>query len=125
MKERRFKTGFAAGGNKFDPVFTPTVRNILEILRIYPATLDIQLEAMTTLQWRISHITKQDNYELEHFAGSAYVNTLYSALDRNLCQDLCFLQWVIKIVKSKILHCKKASSNNDMSLLQYVKNTIN
>jgi len=45
--------------------------------------------------------------------------------DRNLCQDSCFLQWVIKIVKSKILHCKKAWSNNDMSLLQYVKETIN
>ena len=46
-------------------------------------------------------------------------------MDRNLCQDSCFLQWVIKIVKSKILHCKKAWSNNDMSLLQYVKETIN
>jgi len=45
--------------------------------------------------------------------------------DRNLCQDLCFLQWVIKIEKSKILHCKKAWSNNDMSLLQHVKETIN
>jgi len=46
-------------------------------------------------------------------------------MDRNLCQDLCFLQWNIKIEKSKILHCKKASSNTDMSLLQYVNNTIN
>ena len=46
-------------------------------------------------------------------------------VDRNLCQDSCFLQWVIKIAKSKILHCKKAWSNNDMSLLQYVKETIN
>ena len=45
--------------------------------------------------------------------------------DRNLCQDLCFLQLLIKIDKSKILHCKKAWSNNDMSLLQYVKKTIN
>ena len=45
--------------------------------------------------------------------------------DRNLCQDSCFLQWVTKIVKSKILHCKKAWSNNDMSLLQCVKETIN
>jgi len=67
-----------------DPVFTPTVRNTLKILWIYPATLDIQVEAMTTLQWRISHITKQDNYELEHFAGRAYVNTLYSALSRHI-----------------------------------------
>ena len=33
--------------------------------------------------------------------------------DRNLCQDLCFLHWDIKIEKSKILHCKKASSNTD------------
>jgi len=47
------------------------------------------------------------------------------ASDRNLCQDSCFLQWVTKIVKSKILHCKKAWSNNDMSLLQCVKETIN
>jgi len=45
--------------------------------------------------------------------------------DRNLCQDLCFLQWDIKIEKNKILHCKKASSNTDMSLLQCVNNTIN
>ena len=66
-----------------DPVFTPTVRNILEILRTYPATLDIQVEAMTTLQWRIPHITKQDNYELELFAGSAHANTLYSTLSRH------------------------------------------
>ena len=69
---------------QIDPVFTPTVRIIVEILRIYPATLDIQVEAMTTLQWRISHINKQDNYELEHFAGRAYVNTLYSALSRHI-----------------------------------------
>jgi len=60
------------------------VRNILDILRIYPATLDIQVEAMKALQWRISHITKQDNYELEHFAGRSYVNTLYSALSRHI-----------------------------------------
>jgi len=38
---------------------------------------------MTTLQWRISHMTKQDIYELEHFAGSAHVNTLYSTLLRH------------------------------------------
>jgi len=38
-----------------------------------------------------------------------------------LCQDVCFLQWDIKIQKSKILHCKKASSKNDMSFLQCVK----
>jgi len=38
---------------------------------------------MTTLQWRISHITNEDNYELEHFAGSAHVNTLYSILSRH------------------------------------------
>jgi len=69
---------------QIDPVSTPTVRNILEILRIYPATLDILVEAMTTLQWRICHITKQDNYELEHFAGSAYVNTLYSTPSRHI-----------------------------------------
>jgi len=50
---------------------------------------------------------------------------ILTLLDCYLCQDVCFLQWDIKIVKCKILHCKKASSNNDMSLLQYVKNTIN
>jgi len=32
-----------------------------------------------------------------------------------LWQDLCFLQWDIQIEKSKILHCKKASSNTDMT----------
>ena len=29
-------------------------------------------------------MTKQDNYELEHFAGSAHVNTLYSTLSRHI-----------------------------------------
>jgi len=39
---------------------------------------------MTTLQWRISHITKQDSHELEHFVVSAYVNTLFSTLSRHI-----------------------------------------
>jgi len=50
---------------------------------------------------------------------------MYTQGDRNLCQDLCFLQWDIKIEKSKFLHCKKASSNTDMGLLQCVKNKTN
>jgi len=62
---------------------------------------------------------------LEDIGNSLRVTPGFLIKDRNLCQDVCFLQWDIKIVKSKILHCKKASSNNDMSLLQYVKNTIN
>jgi len=39
---------------------------------------------MKALKGWISHITKQDNYELEHFAGRSYVNTLYSALSRHI-----------------------------------------
>jgi len=60
------------------------VRDILEVLQIYSATLDIQVEAMKILQWRISHKNKQDDYELEHFAGRSYVKTLYSALSRHI-----------------------------------------
>jgi len=40
-----------------DPSATPEVRNILDVLRIYPATLDIQVEVMRALQWQISHMT--------------------------------------------------------------------
>jgi len=39
---------------------------------------------MKILQWRISHKNKQDDYELEHFAGRSYVKTLYSALSRHI-----------------------------------------
>jgi len=66
-----------------DPSTTPRVRNILDVLRTYPAILDIQVEVMKTFQWRISHITKKDNYELEH-AGKSYLITLYSALSRHI-----------------------------------------
>jgi len=68
---------------QIDPVFTQTARNVLEILRTYPATLDILVEAMTTLQWRIPHLTTEDKYELELFASNAHANTLYSTLSRH------------------------------------------
>jgi len=83
-EREKAQDGIRSRREQIDPVFTPTVRDILELLRIYPATLDIQVEAMTTLQWWISHITKQDNQELKHFVGSAYVNTLYSTLSRHI-----------------------------------------
>jgi len=67
-----------------DPSTTPRVRNILDVLKTYPATLDIQIEAMRTLQRRTSHITKQDNYELAYFAGRSHATTLYSALSRHI-----------------------------------------
>jgi len=60
---------------RIDPVFTHTARKVFEILRTYPATLDILVEAMTTLQWRTPHSTTEDKYELELFAGSAHANT--------------------------------------------------
>ena len=66
-----------------DPSATPRVRNILDVLRTYPATLDIQVEVMRAFQWRISPITEKDNYELEH-AGRSYVITLYSTLSRHI-----------------------------------------
>jgi len=66
-----------------DPSAAPRVRNILDVLRIYPATLDIQVEAMWAFRWRISHITEKDNSELEN-AGRPYVNTIYSALSRHV-----------------------------------------
>jgi len=47
-----------------DPSATPRVRNILDVFRTYPATLDIQVKAMWAFQWRISHITEKDSYEL-------------------------------------------------------------
>ena len=53
-----------------DPSATPRVRNILDVLRTYPANLDIQVEVMRAFQWRISHITKKNNYEQEHAARS-------------------------------------------------------
>jgi len=68
---------------RIDPVFTHTARNVFEILQTYPATLDILVEAMTTLQWRIPQLTTEDKYELEIFAGSAHANTLYSILSRH------------------------------------------
>ena len=67
-----------------DPSTTPRVRNILDVLKTYPATLDIQIEAMRTLQRRTFHITKQDNYELAYFAGRSHATTLYSALSRHI-----------------------------------------
>jgi len=35
---------------RIDPVFTQTARNVFEILRTYPATLEILVEAMETLR---------------------------------------------------------------------------
>ena len=67
-----------------DPSTTPSMRNILDVLRTYPATLNIQIEAMKTFQWRISRITKQDNYEMEHFASRLHVITLHAALSRHI-----------------------------------------
>jgi len=69
-----------------DPSTTLSMRNILDVLRTYPAFLNIQIEAMQTLQWRISHITKQDNYEMEHFAGRLHVITIYATLSRHIIQ---------------------------------------
>jgi len=67
-----------------DPSTTPRVRKLLDVLKTYPATLDIQIEAMRTLQRRTSHITKQDNYELAYFASRSHVTALYSALSRHI-----------------------------------------
>jgi len=66
-----------------DPVFTHTARNVFEILRTYPATLDILIEAMKTLQWHTPHLTTEDKYERELFADSAHANTVYSTLSRH------------------------------------------
>jgi len=68
---------------RIDPDFTHTARNVFEILRTYPATLDILVQAMITLQWRTPHLTTEDKYEWELFAGSAHANTLYSTLSRH------------------------------------------
>jgi len=38
---------------------------------------------LTTLQWRTPHLTTEDKYERELFAGSAHANTLYSTLSRH------------------------------------------
>jgi len=67
-----------------EPSTTLSSSNILDVLRTYPATLNIQIEAMNTFQWRISFITKQDNYEMDFFAFRPHVTTLYSALSRHL-----------------------------------------
>jgi len=48
------------------PSAEPRVRTILDILRTYPATLDIQVEAMWALQWRLSHITVGNKHEMEN-----------------------------------------------------------
>ena len=42
------------------PSAAPRVRNILDVLRTYPATLDIQVEEMVAFQWRISLIDEKD-----------------------------------------------------------------
>jgi len=67
-----------------DPSTTLSMRNILDVLRTYSATLNIQIEAMKTFQWRISHITKQDKYEMDFFAGRPHVITFYAALSRHI-----------------------------------------
>jgi len=67
-----------------NPSTTLSMRNILDVLRTYPATLNIQIEAMKIFQWRISHITKQDDCAMEHFAGRPHVITLYTALSRHI-----------------------------------------
>ena len=66
-----------------DPVFTQIASNVIGILRTYPATLDILVEAMTTLQWKTPHLTTEDKYERELFAGSAHTDTFYSTLSRH------------------------------------------
>jgi len=72
---------------QIDPVFTQIARNVLGILRTYPATLDILVEAMTTLQWQTPHLTTEDKYERELFAGSAHADTFYSTLSRHTLQS--------------------------------------
>ena len=77
-----------------------------------PKTMAEALRTLQRVEWMDAI-----NKEMSSFVDKEVYEVRKLPIDRNLCQDLCFLQWVIKIVKSKILHCKKASSNNDMSLL--------
>jgi len=81
--KKRPKERIRSRRERIDPVFTHTARNVFENLRTYPATLDILVEAMKTLQWWTPLLTTEDMYERELFAGSAHANTLYSTLSRH------------------------------------------
>jgi len=107
-----------------DPSAAPRVRNILDVLRTYPASLDIQVEAMWAFQWRISHITEKDNYELEN-AGGPYVNTLYSALSRHVlrpnpyaAQDSCVHGFSLSVPLCPQSSIPKKPSNSCTSRLK-------
>jgi len=81
-----------------DPSAAPRVRNILDVLRTCPATLDIQVEAMWAFRWRISHITEKDNSELEN-AGRPYVNTIYSALSMIMIAFITFKSSLVPLLE--------------------------
>jgi len=57
----------------------PTVRYIIDILQAFPATLDIQVEAMRALQWQLDNIDERDQHEIDT-EGVHYATTLYSTL---------------------------------------------
>ena len=97
---------YATDGSRFLQIRSAPVCRLLQMLFAY---------------CRQSLIIYTYLYKYIHVYMCAYIY-MY---DRNLCQDLCFLHWDIKIEKSKILHCKKASSNTDMGLLQCVENKTN
>ena len=61
-----------------DLVFTHIARNVFEILRNYPATLDILAEAMTTLHMQTPLFTQEERFERELYAGSTHANSLYT-----------------------------------------------
>ena len=52
-EREKVRDGISSQREPIDLLTTPKVRNILEVLRIYPATLDILVEAMKVLQGQI------------------------------------------------------------------------
>jgi len=61
----------------------PTVRYILDIHKAFPATFDIQVEAMKALQWRLENIDARDKHKMDT-EGGLYATTLYSTLSRHV-----------------------------------------
>jgi len=68
-----------------DIFFSQVASNVLNILRTYPATLDILVEAVTTLHWHTHHYATEDNFEPVRtlLASDTHANTLYSTLSRH------------------------------------------
>jgi len=73
-----------------DIFFSQVESNVLNILRTYPATLDILVDAMKTLHWHTPRFATEDNFEPARtlFASDTHANTLYSTLSRHTLRPI-------------------------------------